>query len=152
MQSTSFSDPADPGLAYRERKAWLALAAQAVAYLPLFAALALGRPSFGSPLPTFLILLTIASAVRIAVLVVGARALRRAWPDDAAQPPDERDRQIEQRGMTVGYIFLLAGMIVVGMVLPFYRGGLELVRIALVALVVADASTYATVVHGYRRR
>ncbi|MEZ6018055.1 MAG: hypothetical protein R3F49_23320 [Planctomycetota bacterium] len=152
MHDTHLIHESDPGMAYRERQAWLALAALAAGYGPLFGALALGRPVFGRPIVTFLILLTVASVVRVVVLALGAWWLRRSRPGDAAQPIDERDRHIAQRAMMVGYICLMVWMILVGMVMPFHSEGLELVSAALFGLVTAEALRYTAVIAGYKRR
>ncbi len=64
---------------------------------------------------------------------------------------DERDRQIEWRASTAAYHALMAGMIVVGFVLPFQAGGWDLVHAALAAVLVAEVLRHGLIVMGYRR-
>lgn len=64
---------------------------------------------------------------------------------------DERDRQIEMRASRIAYYVLMAGMIVVGCVMPFSHTGWDIVHAALRAIVIAEIVNAGLVVWWYRR-
>lgn len=64
---------------------------------------------------------------------------------------DERDRSIELRASAVAYYVLMAGMIVVGCMMPFRAAPWELVHAALLAIAVAEVVHYGLIVRWYRR-
>ena len=134
----------------RERIAWLALFAMALAYGPFFALLgheqAYGGPSIGR----FLLLFGAASAVRVAIEAGGRIALRVRMGAEALAPADERDRAIAARSAQFAYVVLLVGMIVVGIVMPFKSQGLAIVTSALFALIAAELIRYLAIVLSYR--
>ena len=86
------------------------------------------------------------------ILGAGHLYLRRASPEEAHTPADERDRAITHRGITSGYYVLIAGMILVGCVMPFYSRGWEIVNAALLMIVAAEIVHYGVVVWSYRRQ
>lgn len=138
-------------MAYREKTAWLAIAAMAIAYGALFIAVALAEQAGTASLLQFLILFAIASAARVAIqfggmLVVAARA-----PGDARAPADERDRAIARRGAATAYYVLMTGMILVGIVMPFNAQGWRIANAALGWLVAAELARYFIAVLSYRR-
>ena len=137
-------------MSYRERIAWLALFAMALAYGPFFVLLgreaAFGGPSIGR----FLLLFGAASAVRVAIEAGGRIALAVRMGAEARAPADERDRAIAARSSSFAYIVLLVGMIVVGMVMPFSSQGLAIVTAALFALIAAELIRCLAIVLSYR--
>jgi hypothetical protein len=63
---------------------------------------------------------------------------------------DERDRAIDNRATRWAYYALLAGMIMVGMVMPFSDGGWRIVNTALVVIVLSETLRNVLTVLGYR--
>lgn len=139
-------------MTYREKFAWLSLAAIAVTYGPYFAITAANRPDAEVPNLGQLRLFAITMVVQMAILIVGRLVLRRLAPEEAGAPPDERDRAIESRAFTFAYYVLISGMIVVGCVMPFQSGGWTIVNAALLAIVAAEVVHYGVAVTGYRRQ
>lgn len=137
-------------MAFREKTAWLALIAMALAYIPFFALLQRDTGTGAAAIIHFLILFGIASAVRIAVEVGGRIVLMVRLGAEAREPADERDRAIAARSAHFGYVVLLAGMILVGVVMPFSSQGLAIVGPALLAIVVAETVRNLAVVLSYR--
>ena len=137
-------------MAYRERIAWLMLAGMVLTYGPFFAALqhesAAGAPGIGR----FLLLLGIASAARVAIEVGGRIFLAIRMGADARAPADERDTAIASRSSGFAYLVLLAGMIVVGIFMPFSAHGLQIVSAALLAIIAAELVRCLAIVLGYR--
>jgi uncharacterized membrane protein len=64
---------------------------------------------------------------------------------------DERDRQIAHQAGTVAYHVLISGFIIVGCVLPFSKGGWDMVHAAIFAIAIAEVVRLIMVVRGYRR-
>ena len=139
-------------MAWREKVAWLAIAGMALGYGPFFYALVLARASAAGEgsVRRFLLLLAIASAVRVAVEIGGRLVLAMRRGAEARAPADERDRAIAARGARLAYFVLLAGMIVVGMVLPFSLQGMAIVASALLALAAAELIRYLAIALSYR--
>ena len=135
-------------MAYREKLAWLTLGAMLVAYSIYFAWLAAHREPtlLGMLLPFGIIAGLQAIVVAVASAVLSIRARR-----DGQGKADERDRAIARRGATAGYYALLAGMILVGVVMPFSDPPWRIVNAALLAIVVAEAIRLALIVASYRR-
>jgi uncharacterized membrane protein len=63
---------------------------------------------------------------------------------------DERDQLIEARASAVAYQVLMAGMIVVGMVMPFSATRWELIDTAFFAIVLAELVHAALILKAYR--
>lgn len=85
----------------------------------------------------------------IALSTHGLAWLRRQ--DREAGEPDERDRAIEHRASHVAYHVLMAGMIVVGCVMPFSDSGWKLVHAALFFIALAELTHTGMILSGYRR-
>jgi hypothetical protein len=138
---------------YREKTAWLSLIAMAVTFGPYFAIVAPASHS-GHPLPDLphLGLFAVAAIVQMFILGVGHLYLGRRSPQDARTPPDERDRAIMNRSITSAYYVLIAGMILVGCVMPFRSSGWTIINAALVMIVAAEVVHYGVVVLSYRRQ
>jgi hypothetical protein len=140
-------------MSYREKLAWLSLAAMAVTFGPYFAVA--GRASaMNEPMPNLhlLWLLVIATGVQMAAQGLGRLWLRHLERiEGGVQLPDERDLAIEYRSVRAAYGVLIAGMILVGCVMPFNAGGWRIVNAALAMIVAAEVVHYGTVVFSYRR-
>ena len=138
---------------YREKIAWLSLIAMAVTFGPYFTIVAAGPPP-GEALPNLrqLGLFAVAAIVQMLILGVGHLYLRRRSPQEARTPPDERDRAIMRRSISSAYYVLIAGMILVGCVMPFSSSGWTIINAALVMIVAAEVVHYGVVVFSYRRQ
>lgn len=139
-------------MAFRETRAWIALATMMLAYIPYFV---LVPPASGQILPeeiaTRLIWFGAATvgwgvAYGLALAVFAARTPR---PDRAQA--DERDRLIDARAAGHSYYFLMALMILVGVVMPFGNAGWQIFNAALLAIVLAEALRHALIIVAYRR-
>lgn len=138
---------------YREKTAWLALIAMGTAFAPYFALLASGMVPAG-PMPDLrqLALYAGVAAIQVLVLGLGHWYLRRSAPADARVPPDERDRAIMAHSTRIAYYILMAGMILVGIVMPFEADGWRIVHAAIFWIVVAQLVQNGIVVFAYRRQ
>jgi hypothetical protein len=136
---------------YREKIAWLALIAMAVAYGPYFM-LAAKAPAPWEPLPHLhpLGLFAVVSIVRMLILGAGYLYLRLGSPREERAPRDERDRAIEHRSLSAAYYVLIAGMILVGCIMPFSAAGWTIVNAAIFWIVAAEVVHYGVVVGSYR--
>jgi hypothetical protein len=139
-------------MSYREKIAWLSLVAMAITFTPYFIVTAQEHPA-AEALPNLrqLFLYGAAAVARMLILGVGYLALRMGAREDARMPPDERDRAITGRAMTWGYGVLMAGMIYVGVIMPFNSNGWTIVNAALAMIVAAEVVRYGAVVLSYRR-
>lgn len=138
---------------YREKVAWLSMMAMLLTFGPYFTLVASGYfPE--KPLPDLRQLAgyAITAAVQVTILVSGLIILRRCNRLDAKVPADERDIAIKQRSVTAAYYVLIAGMILVGVVMPFTSSGWQIVNSALFMIVVAEMVQFSMVVVGYRRQ
>jgi hypothetical protein len=138
-------------MAYREKIAWLAMAGMVLAYGGFFAAVIVAEQMGGVSLPLFIGLFAAASVIRMLIEGVGRFVIAARSGADARVPADERDRAIARRGTAIAYYVLMAGMILVGMVMPFNAGGMRIVSAALLSLVVAELVNYGIIVSSYRR-
>jgi hypothetical protein len=140
-------------LSYREKTAWLMLIAMAVSFGPYFTLVATRFPA-GGAMPDLrqLGLFAVAALVQLLILGIGQWYLGRSAPQDARLPPDERDQAIQRRAISAAYYVLIAGMIVVGCVMPFNASGWAIINAALLMIVVAEGIHYGVVVVSYRRQ
>jgi hypothetical protein len=140
-------------MSYREKLAWLSLTAMALTFGPYFAFA--GRSAeMDKPMPNLhlLWLFAIAAGVQMAIQGIGRLWLRhKEQLEGNLQPPDERDRVIEYRSVRAAYGVLIAGMILVGCVMPFNSSGWRIINTALAMIVAAEVVHYATAVFSYRR-
>jgi hypothetical protein len=140
-------------MSYREKLAWLSLSAMALTFGPYFAIAGRGA-AMDKPMPNLNLLWLFAIAAGVQLLIQG---LGRLWLrhkdrlDGGLQLPDERDRAIEYRSVRAAYGVLIAGMILVGCVMPFNSSGWRIVNAALAMIVAAEVVHYATVVVSYHR-
>ncbi len=136
---------------YREKTAWLSLVAIAVTFGPYFAIVAVG-PFRAAAVPNLpqLGLFAVAMVIQMLILASGNIYLRRKSPQDARTGPDERDNAIMHRSVSAAYYVLIAGMILVGCVMPFSYSGWAIINAALVMIVAAELVHYGVVVLSYR--
>lgn len=135
----------------REQFSWVWLATLTVTYGAYFIAVAVLRPDLAASPVDGLIVLAVATVTQMGLL--GLFWLVHKVRTGALRPParDERDRAIEHRSSSIAYNVLIAGMILVGCVMPFSKGGWQLVHAAILAIVVAELVHHGAVVVGYRR-
>ncbi len=138
---------------YREKTAWLALVAMALTFGPYFVLVAAEVfPQRADYNPPMIIGYAITTMVQVAILGAGTLYLRRAAPDDARMPPDERDTEIMRRSLSLAYYMLIGGMILVGCIMPFSAGGWEVANAAIFMIVAAEVLHYSVVIVSYRRQ
>jgi hypothetical protein len=140
-------------MSYREKTAWLSLLAMAVTFGPYFTATATGSlPS--QPLPDLrqLSFFALTAIAQMLILGLGHLYLRRGSQQEARMPPDERDQAIARRSVNSAYYVLIAGMILVGCVMPFESSGWTIVNAALFMIIAAEVVHYGVVVLSYRRQ
>jgi hypothetical protein len=89
---------------------------------------------------------------QVFILVVGHIYLAIRGQQEVRIPPDERDRAIASRSISAAYYLLIAGMIVVGCVMPFTSGGWQIINAGLFMIVLAELVHYGTIVVSYRRQ
>ncbi|MET0331620.1 MAG: hypothetical protein ABW154_09355 [Dyella sp.] len=65
--------------------------------------------------------------------------------------PDERDAAIASRSRHAAYNTLMAGMIMVGVVMPFSHSGWDIVNAALLAIAVSEVVHHRLIALAYRR-
>jgi hypothetical protein len=137
---------------YREKLAWLSLSAIVLTFGPYFA-IVFRESSINSPMPNarFLEFYAMAAFLQIVIQVAGRWWFWHKERKEGILTPDERDRAIEYRSIRAAYFVLIAGMILVGCVMPFSAGGWQIVNAALFMIVAAEIVHYGTVVFGYHR-
>jgi hypothetical protein len=136
----------------RERFAWIWLIALVVvlgSYLLAAEAFAPQLEAMGQAQRIGLLAVPLGLLGVIALATHGVAWLRR----NAREPgePDERDRAIEHRASHTAYYVLMAGMILVGCVMPFSDSGWRIVHAALFFIAVAEVVHSGLIVSGYRR-
>lgn len=136
---------------YREQVAWLYLGGMAITFGPYLAFMAMSPPSAPMPDLSSMSLFALAATALVILLGLGHLALRLWSPEDAAAPPDERDRAIAQRSVRAAYHVLIGGMVLVGCVMPFSAEGWSLVNAAIGMIVLAEAIHHGTTLWSYRR-
>ena len=137
---------------YREKTAWLALIALAFAFGSYFTFVAASAPGGGPAEPTPTWAVCRGRAWAAALVGLAPFYLRRRAPQEARTPPDERDRAIMRRSLSSAYYVLLAGMILVGCVLPFNSRGWTIINAAVAMIVAAEVVRNGAVVVSYRRQ
>lgn len=132
-----------------EKRAWLALCSMCPVYVVYFAI----QVAFPALLPTMLdriALLAVVASFHMVGYVICLLLIKRREADESLLE-DERDRTIDGRATRTAYFILLTGMIVVGVVMPFGKGGWEIVNAALLVIVLTETVRHALIVLGYRR-
>ncbi len=134
-------------MAWREKTAWLTLGAMLCAYGIYFTLVATSDWSKWGMLTLFGVI----TSIQAIFVIVASIAMAWMAGKDARTPADERDKSIARRGANIAYYVLMAGMIVVGVVMPFNNQGWRLTNAALLALVLAEAVRQTVIVVSYRR-
>lgn len=138
---------------YLEKTAWLTLIAIAITFGPYFAIVAArDRPTSGMPNLHQLTLFGVTVLAEVIILAIGHALLAATSPIDARTPPDERDRAITSRSITMAYYVLIVGMIVVGCVMPFNSSGWKIIDAALAMIVSAEFVHYGVIAISYRQQ
>ena len=132
-----------------EKRAWLTLGSMLPPYVVYFAILAWFPQLRAGFLDAFLVLAATATVHAIAY-IVGYAIFKHRERGEPLQE-DERDRAIDGRATRAAYFMLLTGMIVVGMVMPFTRGGWDVVNAALLVIVLGETLRHVLIIVGYRR-
>lgn len=131
----------------QERFAWVWVCSLVIIFGGYFAAVAFigtrGQPSIGQQIGVLAIALS-----ALAVVAAGTWLAGRVGRSDQR---DERDRAIARRSSATAYSVLMAGMILVGVVMPFSAGGWVIVHAALLAIGVAEIVHHGMIVVSYRR-
>jgi hypothetical protein len=140
-------------LAYREKFGWLSLIAMAVTFGPYFALVEMHVfPNAALPNVRQLVVFGITAVMQGLIVGAGHLYIRRSSGDDASMPIDERDRAIMQRAVSWAYYVLIAGMIMVGVMMPFNSSGWKIVNAALFMIVAAEMVRNGVLVASYRRQ
>ena len=116
----------------------------------VYFAIQIGFPAL---LPTMLdrvAYLAAAASIHAVGYLSGLLAMKRREAGESLLE-DERDRAIDRQATRTAYFILLTGMIVVGMVMPFNRGGWQIVNTALLVIVLTETVRQALILIGYRR-
>ena len=132
-----------------EKRAWLTLWSMCPVYCIYFS-IQIGFPDRLSTMLERIGCLALVASIHAVGYVIGLLVIKRR---EAGEPflEDERDRAIDGRATRTAYFILLAGMIVVGMVMPFNNGGWKLVNTALLVIVLSETARYALILIGYRQ-
>ena len=136
---------------YREKIAWLSIAAIALTYGPYFMLTMIDPPTGAMPDLPQLARFGATAVAQVVILLTGRLILRSRAREDASMPADERDRAIERRAQRVGYFVLVGGVIVAGVVLPFIATGWEIVNASLLAIVLSEIAAYGLAVRSYQQ-
>jgi hypothetical protein len=133
-----------------ENRAWLALWTICPPYLVYFA-LQIALPGWVASLTILerLACLAAASLTHAAAYVTGLLLLKRRERGEGPLA-DERDHAIDNHATRGAYYTLLAGMIVVGMIMPFTEPRWKVVNTALLVIVLGEALRNTMIVMGYR--
>lgn len=148
MMTRSPDEECGAVMSHHERRAWLALVSSVVVYGAYFTLVAqLPRRE----VVQMLVLFAVATVGQALAMAVGTAILASRNRAEAKEPPDERDRAIARGSAMVAYFALMAGMIVVGIVMPFSAAGWEITNAALLAMVAAEIVRHAVTIVHYRR-
>ncbi|HWS39966.1 MAG TPA: hypothetical protein VN247_01595 [Arenimonas sp.] len=139
-------------MSYREKVAWLSLLAMLLVFIPYFTWASLNPP--GAEIPNFrqMGIYAVASLSWAAILGIGHLLLRWKSSDEAKLPLDERDIAIAHKSRGYAYGVLIAGMILVGGIMPFTNGGWEIVNTMVFMIVLAECISDANIIRNYRRQ
>lgn len=139
-------------MSYREKSAWLALAAMGLPFTPYFVWTSVHPPTRPMPDWETFAKFGIALTAQVLIWTLGTLWIRKNSPDDARAPADERDLAISRRAIQVGYSALVAGLCInIGCVFPFTSGGWALINTGIAMIVVAELVRYSVAIWLYRR-
>ncbi len=129
-----------------EKFAWVWLVTMVTTYTAYFAGVIIVGEA------GFLVQLGLFAATTIVQIIIVSIAAATIWlRKGEGRETDERDRAIAHRSTKAGYGALMAGLVVVGCILPFSRGGWELVHAAVFAIALAEIIRHILIVTMYRR-
>jgi uncharacterized membrane protein len=133
-----------------EKRAWLALWSQCPPYFAYFL-IQVAMPHWLTTFLERIACLAVIAGVHAIAYLTGLLVMKR---QERGEPLllDERDRAIDGRATRTAYFVMLAGLIVVGVVMPFTDSGWKLANTALFAIVLAETVRYVLIVVGYRGR
>ncbi|HEY0076656.1 MAG TPA: hypothetical protein VGB77_21375 [Abditibacteriaceae bacterium] len=137
---------------YREKIAWLYLIAMAATFGPYFTVVAANPPGEALPNLRQLGLYAVTACVQMLILGVGHLYLRCVSPQEAHTPPDERDLAIMRNSVSSAYYVMIAGMILVGGIMPFTSRGWSIVNAAIAMIAIAQIVSNGIAVLSYRRQ
>lgn len=137
---------------YREKVAWLSLLSMLMVFVPYFTWAKLHPPGPEIPNLSQMAIYACASLSWAVILGIGHLLLRFNSPDEAKMPLDERDIAIAHKARGYAYGVLIAGMILVGGVMPFTNAGWEIANTAFFMIVLAEAVFSACIISAYRRQ
>lgn len=135
----------------REQFSWVWLGALTLFYGGYFVVITVLEAAGEVGLFTRLGLLTAAAAASGLALGINALVARSRREPGEETRPDERDRAIRSHARSVAYGVLLAGMILVGCVMPFGATEWEIVQATILVIVIAEIVSCSVVVASYRR-
>ncbi len=131
-----------------ERRAWVGLLSLCPAYFVYFTIL-LRFPGWVTSFADRMGLLAIVATGHAVLAITGTIVFaRRRRQDGLAE--DERDRMIDRRATRIAYFILIAGMILVGCVLPFTKAEWQTVNAALLTIVIAEGLRQFLIIIGHR--
>ena len=133
----------------RERFAWIWTVALLLIGAAYFIAVALqqhAQPSFLTRIATLAVALG-----SLGVIAGGERLFALLSGRHRYEAPDERERFMDARSSTYAYYVLMAGMLMVGFVMPFGRGGWDIVHGAFLAVIAAEVVHHGSLALAYRR-
>ncbi|KGI78090.1 hypothetical protein [Oleiagrimonas soli] len=134
-----------------EKRAWLMILSMCPVYQVYFVI----QFVWSERLPTFgdrILCLAVAGTLHALAYGIGLLIVKRGESHAGESPMhDERDRAIDGRATRAAYFLLLAGMLVVGVVMPFGYRVWELVNAALLFVVLSETLRHVLIVAGYRR-
>ncbi|HUY79170.1 MAG TPA: hypothetical protein VMV29_20550 [Ktedonobacterales bacterium] len=129
------------------------MTATTVTFGPYFAVVASGvLPREALPNVRQLGLFAVVAVAQGIIQGIGYLYFSRVSPQEVRTPPDERDRAIMRRSISVAYYVLIAGMIEVGVIMPFTSSGWTIINAALFTIVAAEIVRCGVIVVSYRRQ
>jgi len=132
-------------MAFQEKLAWIACLTTLVAAAWLFSPML----TAGEPTAARLVAAVVVQTMLATILATAAAATS---PKAAGQPPDEREKSIDQSATRNGYLVLvclIVGVIAGGLFLGWTAAGTALA--ALAAFMAAEIVRYASQIVSYRR-
>jgi hypothetical protein len=134
-----------------ESRAWLQLWAMGPPYLVYFG-LQLARPEWFERLNLIqrLACFGATALTHAAITLIGLLMLKMRERGEHLLA-DERDRAIEGRATLSAYLVLMAGVVLVGVILPFYQPGWTVVNTALFFIVAAEMLRHLLIALAYGR-
>ena len=136
----------------RERFAWIWTAALIVVGAAYFIAVGVQQQTHAE-LSFLTRIATLAVALGSLGVIAGGERLyaRLGGGGHRYEAPDERERFMNARSSTFAYYVLMAGMLVVGFVMPFKHSGWDIVHGALLAVIAAEVVHHGSLALAYRR-